>query len=138
MGISYISIFIFYSNFFPKTVYPKFRVLYSFLAFKNYLKMTQSELSDFLDAPVLFHPKAEKDKMEAQVIRYSGEKYLLGLSTLDDIVVGNDEGLTLILENALSKQQNILFITIENEGSTERINRTYHYILYLYGHLING
>jgi hypothetical protein len=37
--------------------------------------MTQSEL---LDAPALFHPEAEKDKMEAQVIRYSGEKYLLG------------------------------------------------------------
>ncbi|CAI2191329.1 15791_t:CDS:2 [Funneliformis geosporum] len=27
---------------------------------------------------------------------------------------------------------------IENEGSTERINGTYHYVLRLYGHLING
>ena len=30
MGIFYISIFIFYLNFFPRTVYPEFRILYSF------------------------------------------------------------------------------------------------------------
>ena len=96
-----------------------------------------SELSEFLssDASALFHPEAEKDKI---VIRYSGEKYLTDILTLDDIVAENDEGLTPILEDALSKQQDIQFMTIENEGSTERINRTYRYVLRLYGHLING
>ncbi|RIA91889.1 hypothetical protein C1645_821439 [Glomus cerebriforme] len=29
-------------------------------------------------------------------------------------------------------------MAIKNEGSTERINGTYHYVLRLYGHLING
>jgi hypothetical protein len=76
--------------------------------------------------------------MEGQVISYSGEKYLSGTPTLDDIVAGNDEGLTAILEDALSKQQKIPFMAIENEGSTERINGTYRYVLCLYGRLING
>ncbi|GBB90003.1 hypothetical protein RclHR1_16870009 [Rhizophagus clarus] len=89
--------------------------------------MTQSLLSEF--------PEAEKDKI---VIHYSGEKYLSGLSTLDDIVAENDEGLTTILEDTLSKQQDIPFMTIKNERSTERINETYRYVLRLYGHLING
>src|SRR5207253_9875326 len=107
--------------------------------------MTQSELSEFLDAPsALFHPEAEKDKMEGvslgpgQLIRYSDEKYLSGIPTLDDIVAGNDEGLSPILENALSKRQDIPFMAIENEGSTEKINGIYCYILRLYGRLING
>ena len=102
--------------------------------------MTHSELSEFLDAPAsLFHPEAEKDKMKGnQVIRYSGEKYLSGLPTLGDIVAGNDEGLTTILEDALSKQQVIPFMAIKNERSTERINGTYRYVLRLYGRLING
>src|SRR6185437_1003718 len=48
------------------------------------------------------------------------------------------EGLTTILEDVLSKQQVIPFMAIKNEGSTERINKTYRYVLRLYGHLING
>ena len=65
--------------------------------------MTQSELSEFLDAPSApFHPEAEKDKMKGQVIRYSSEKYLSSIPTLDDIVAENDEGLTAILDDALS------------------------------------
>ncbi|CAI2200374.1 9174_t:CDS:1, partial [Funneliformis geosporum] len=54
-----------------------------------------------------------------------------------DIVAGNDERLTPILKNALSKRQDIPFMAIENEGSTEGINGMY-YVLHLYGHLING
>ena len=65
--------------------------------------MTQSDF--FEDAPApLFHPKAEKDKTEGQVIRYSGEKYLSDLPTLDDIVAKNDEGLMAILKDTLFKQ----------------------------------
>ncbi len=62
------------------------------------------ELSDFLDALVLFHLKTKKDKIEGQVICYSDKKYLSDIPTLDDIVAGNDERLMVILEDALSKQ----------------------------------
>ncbi|RIB04471.1 hypothetical protein C2G38_2222263 [Gigaspora rosea] len=101
--------------------------------------MIQSELSEFLDGPTFFQPKAEKDKMEAQLIRYSGEKYLMNFPTLDEIVRKNDdEGLSAILENEIANNCNIPFMAIENEGSTEKINGTYRYVLRLYGHLING
>ena len=68
--------------------------------------MIQFELLEFLDIPsaLLFHPEVKKDKTEGQVIRYSDEKYLSGISTLDDIVVRNDEGLMTILKDALFKQ----------------------------------
>ena len=88
--------------------------------------------------PYFFTPEAEKDKTEDQVICYSDEKYLSSIPTLDDIVVGNDEGLTPILEDALFKWQDIPFITIKNEGSTEKINGIYCYVLHLYDHFING
>src|SRR3989337_348423 len=100
--------------------------------------MTKSELSEFLDTPALFHPEAEKDKSEGQVIRYSGEKYLLGIPTLDEIVAGNDEGLTSILNDALSNCEKIPFMAIDSEGSTEKIKGMYRYVLRLYGRLING
>ena len=98
--------------------------------------MTQSELSEFLDAPSTpFLPEAEKDKMEGQVIPYSGEKYL---SCIDDIVVKNDEELTAILDDALSSCQKIPFMAIDSEGSSEKIKGMYRYVLRLYGRLING
>src|SRR3954453_6073854 len=100
--------------------------------------MTQFELSEFLDAPALFHPEAEKDKMEAQVIRYSGENYLNGIPTQNNIVAENDEGLTAILNDALFSRQEIPFMAIDNEGSSEKINGKYRYVLRLYGSLING
>ncbi len=50
----------------------------------------------------------------------------------------NDEGLTTILEDALSKQQDIPFITVNIEKSTKFINGNAHYVLCLYGPLING
>ena len=103
--------------------------------------MTYSELSDFLSdvAPTpLFHPKAKKEKMEAQVIRYSGEKYLNGIPTQDDIVNKKGENLTTNLEDALSKQQDIPFMTFDHEGSSEKIQGKYYYVLRLYGSLING
>ncbi|CAI2190257.1 10081_t:CDS:2, partial [Funneliformis geosporum] len=74
-----------------------------------------------------------------QVIRYSGEKYLTGIQTLDDIVAENDDlGLTAILENALSNCQEIPFMAIDSEGSSEKIEGKYCYVLRLYGSLING
>src|SRR6266540_7035566 len=101
--------------------------------------MIQSELSEFLDASTPpFHPEAEKDKMEGQMIRYFSEDYLNCILSRDDIVVENDEGLTTILEDALSKQQDIPFMAIDIEESTEFINGKAHYVLRLYGPLING
>ncbi|CAB4487573.1 ribonuclease H-like domain-containing protein [Rhizophagus irregularis DAOM 181602=DAOM 197198] len=97
--------------------------------------MIQSSLSEFFDAPTLFYPEAEKDKI---VIRYSGEKYLTDIPTLDDIVAGNDEGLTSNLNDALSSCEKIPFMAIDSEGSTEKIKGMYRYVLRLYGRLING
>ncbi|CAG8664320.1 15557_t:CDS:1, partial [Dentiscutata heterogama] len=78
--------------------------------------MTQYELSENLDGPTLFQPEAGKDKIEAQLIRYSGEKYLMNFPTLDEIVRENgDEGLSAILENEIANHRNILFMAIENE-----------------------
>ena len=102
--------------------------------------MTQSKLSEFLNAlSALFHPEAKKDKMKGnQVIRYSGEKYLSEILTRDNIVAENDEGLTAILEDALFNCQKIPFMAIDCEGSSQKINGKYCYVLRLYGFLING
>ena len=56
----------------------------------------------------------------------------------DDIVAENDEGLTAILEDALSKQQDIPFMAIDIEEFTEFINGKARYVLCLYSPLING
>ena len=49
--------------------------------------MTQSELSEFLsDAPTLFRPEAEKDKISGWVIRYGSNPYLPGLPTYDELM----------------------------------------------------
>ena len=76
--------------------------------------------------------------MEGQVIRYSSEKFLSDLLTLDDIVAGNDERLISILNDALSNCEKIPFMAIDSEGATKKIKEIYRYILRLYGHLING
>ncbi|CAG8676534.1 10657_t:CDS:1, partial [Dentiscutata heterogama] len=44
----------------------------------------------------------EKTK-KGQLIQYSGESYLTGFPTRDNIVIENDEGLSAILNNALAK-----------------------------------
>ncbi|RIB10075.1 hypothetical protein C2G38_2043783 [Gigaspora rosea] len=100
--------------------------------------MTHSELSEFLDGPAPFCPEAEKDKIEGQVILYSGENYLNGIPTRDDIAVKNDEGVTAILEDAISKHQGILFMPVDIEEAKEYINQIPHYVLRLYVSLISG
>src|SRR3954454_19546280 len=100
--------------------------------------MTQFELSEFLNTlSTLFHLEAEKDKIEDQVIHYSGEKYLTASSTQDYIIVENDEGLTQILIDALFSCQDIPFMVTDNEGSSQKIKEKYCYVLRLYGSLIN-
>ncbi|GES83053.1 DNA polymerase family B-domain-containing protein [Rhizophagus clarus] len=76
--------------------------------------------------------------MEGQVIRYSGENYLPGIPTRDDIVAENDGGLTAILKDALSSCQEIPFMAVDFGGSSEKIGEKNRYVLRLYGSLING
>ena len=96
-----IILFIFILNFFVGVLYRK-GILDNIS--EIFTMAEQSSLSEFLssDVPALFHPEAEKDKMEAQVIHYSGANYLNDIPTRDDIVAENDGGLTAILNNALS------------------------------------
>ena len=100
----------------------------------------QSELSEFLNvSSALFHPEAEKNKMKGnQVICYSGKTYLKGIPTQDNIVMKNDERLTAILKDTLFNCQEIPFMVIDCEKSSQKIKRKYYYVLRLYGSLING
>jgi hypothetical protein len=100
--------------------------------------MTQSELSEFLDAPTPFHPEAEKDKMGGQVIRYSGTNYLIGIPTRDELVARNDEGSTPTLNDEIANHQDIPFMPVNIEEAKEYVNNIPHYILCLYGYLVNG
>ncbi|CAG8615650.1 11663_t:CDS:1, partial [Cetraspora pellucida] len=79
-----------------------------------------------------------ENEKTSQLLRYFGEDYLIGISTCDDLVTENNEGLTAILEDALSKHQDILFMAIDVEESTEFTNSQAWYVLHLYGPLING
>ena len=74
-----------------------------------------------------------KNSEKGQLIRYSGENYLTGLPTRDNIVAENDEGLSVILNNALDKREEIPFMAVDFEGSSEKIGEKNHYILRLYG-----
>src|SRR4051794_40423771 len=100
--------------------------------------MTQSELSEFLDAFALFHPEAEKEKTSSgQVIRYGDENYLAGISTLDKLAMRNDESSTSILKDEIANHRDISFMSVDIEEAKEYINKTPHYILRLYGYLVN-
>ena len=86
----------------------------------------------------LFHSEVKKDKMEGQMIHYSSGNYLNYISNHDNIVIENDKRLTAILEDVLSKQQDILFMVINIKEFTKFINGKVPYILCLYGLLINS
>ncbi|RGB25019.1 hypothetical protein C1646_772325 [Rhizophagus diaphanus] len=71
--------------------------------------MIQSELSEFLsDAPALFRLEAEKDKTSGWVIRYG------------------------------TNHQGIPFMPVDIGEAKEYFNQISHYILRLYGYLVNG
>src|SRR2546423_3130677 len=73
-----------------------------------------------------------------KVIRYSGENYLKGIPTRNEIVAENNEGLTEILNNILAERWEVPFMAVDFEGSSEKIGAKHHYVLRLYGSLING
>src|SRR5437868_6521331 len=100
--------------------------------------MTQSELSEFLDAPSApFHPEAEKEKV-GQVLHYSGENYLIGIGNRDKHAMENDEGSTSTLNDEIANHRDIPFMPADVKEAKEYINNIPHYILRLYGYLING
>ncbi|EXX78060.1 ribonuclease H-like domain-containing protein [Rhizophagus irregularis DAOM 181602=DAOM 197198] len=101
--------------------------------------MIQTELSEFLsDAPAPFRSEAEKDKIAGQVIQYSSENYLMSIPTRDDLVLRNDEGSTSTLNDEIANHRDFLFMPAVVEEAKEYINQISHYILRLYGYLING
>ena len=79
-----------------------------------------------------------EDTGSRKVIRYFGEDYLIGIPTRNKIVAENDEELTEILNNALAERREVPFMTVDFEGSSEKIGAKHHYVLRLYGSLING
>ena len=112
---------------FSQTVYLRYNIM-----------TEQSELSEFLNAPsTLFHSEAEKDK-KGQVIRYSNEDYLVGIPFRDELTMRNDEGSTSILKDEIANHRDIPFMSVDIEEAKEYINKTSHYILRLYGYLVNG
>src|ERR1044072_3985136 len=85
--------------------------------------MTQSDF--FEDAPsALFHPEAEKDKTEGQVICYSGENYLMDIPTRDGLVLRNDERSTSTLNNEIANHRDIPFMPVDIKEAKEYINNT--------------
>src|SRR5688572_24973633 len=99
--------------------------------------MTQSDFFD--DAPAPFHPEAKKEKTSSgRVIRYGSENYLAGISTRDKLAMRNDEGSTSILKDEIANHRDIPFMSVDIEEAKEYINKTPHYILCLYGYLVNG
>ena len=62
----------------------------------------------------------------------------MGIPTRNDIVAENDERSTAILKDAISKHQEIPFMPVDIEEAKEYINNIPHYILRLYGPIING
>src|SRR6266496_2037786 len=98
--------------------------------------MTHSELSEFLDAPsTLFHPEAEK---VGQVFRYPGGNYLIGIQNCDKCAIENDEGSTSTLNDEMANHRDIPFMPADVKEAKKYINQIPHYILRLYGYLING
>ncbi|CAB5186435.1 unnamed protein product [Rhizophagus irregularis] len=87
-------------------------------------------------------PSDDSACFEGEVIRYSGEEYLSGIPNRDDLVAENDDpegsGLSVILNNALAKREEIPFMAVDVEESTEFKNGQAWYVLRLSGPLING
>ena len=63
-----------------------------------------------------------------KVIRYSGENYLKGIPTRNEIVAENNEGLTEILNNILAERWEVPFMAVDFEGSSEKIGAKYHHV----------
>src|SRR5436305_3437069 len=96
-------------------------------ACSNVLGTNLSDSNFGADASVI-KPNPLVNKLD--VIHYNGGEELKGIPNRNDIVAENDaEGLTAVLEDALSKQQDIPFMAVDLEGSSVKIDGKYYYIL---------
>src|SRR5687767_10033421 len=100
--------------------------------------LSASEIVDNANDHLCHVTDISEDTGSGDVVRYDGEDCLIGIPTCNDIVAENDKGLTAILEDALSKRQDIPFMAVDVEESTKFINGQAWYVLRLYGPLING
>ncbi|RIB15868.1 hypothetical protein C2G38_2191387 [Gigaspora rosea] len=57
-----------------------------------------------------------ENRKTSQLLQYFGEDYLTGLPTRNNIVAENDEGLSVIFNNALDKREEIPFMAIDFEA----------------------
>ncbi|CAI2196113.1 19895_t:CDS:1, partial [Funneliformis geosporum] len=60
------------------------------------------------------------------------------IPTRDELVVRNDEGSTSTLNDEIANHRDIPFMPVDIEEAKEYINNIPHYILRLYGYLVNG
>uniref|UniRef100_U9T2S4 DNA-directed DNA polymerase n=1 Tax=Rhizophagus irregularis (strain DAOM 181602 / DAOM 197198 / MUCL 43194) TaxID=747089 RepID=U9T2S4_RHIID len=67
-----------------------------------------------------------------------GESYLAGISTRNKLAMRNDEGSTSTLKVEIANHRDIPFVSYDIEEAKEYINKIPHYVLRIYGHLING
>ncbi|CAG8613734.1 6812_t:CDS:2, partial [Dentiscutata heterogama] len=59
----------------------------------------------------------------SHLLRYFGGDYLTGLPTRDNIVAENDEGLSAILNNALTRREDIPFMAVNFEAQLASLGK---------------
>nr|CAG8581542.1 4718_t:CDS:2 [Entrophospora candida] len=80
-----------------------------------------------------------ESKKAGQVFRYNGEDYLPCLPIHNEIVAENDDSkLTENIKRVLTNKKDIPFMPVDIEEYNEYINNTPHYVLRIYGCLVNG
>ncbi|RHZ47832.1 hypothetical protein Glove_566g69 [Diversispora epigaea] len=86
---------------------------------------SQSQISESKEFPDAFH--------------YNGEDYLLFRPSRNIIIAENDDyGLIATIKRALITGEDIPFMSLDIEEYNEYINNISHYVLRLYGYLVNG
>ena len=85
-----------------------------------------------------FHFPQSKILEMVESFSYSGEDFLPVSISRDNIVAEHDEGLTGILSDELDNKHDVPFMPIDVEEFNDYICKIAHYVLRLYGPLING
>ena len=85
-----------------------------------------------------FHLPQSKISEMVESFSYSGEDSLPVSISRDEIVTENARELTNTLQNELANRHDIPFMPVDVEETNDYIYNVPHYVLRLYGHLING
>jgi hypothetical protein len=85
-----------------------------------------------------FYFPQSKISEKVEPLSYLGEDSLPISFSRDSIVAENDDGLTRILNKELSNSRDIPFMPVDVEETNDYIYNVAHYVLRLYGPLING